>query len=293
MKTLVTLSTASLAALALACGGPAHPKLEEIEETYSSGGSRNVDRWILEYSDNKLTTVKNVYDGTNWSRADLDYSGDKVDKIAWTSLVGSLTAVVSFDYDGDNLASYSVTWRDAESSDSEVILHEFDYDRDDRVERETTTDTETYGGSSTTWSSYAEYEYDNDGRLERITDNFESSVEVSELDYDDDGLLDDIIESGSWGSTSYTFSYNDDNRLRSVRPQGSSSYAVEYNDDNRIESVERTDTDGDRRTTRYEYGDGDITQFIPTPDVAWGDLFDMEGERIEEYRTVPGLPLID
>lgn len=291
MQKLVSVAIATFAALALACGGPARPKLKEIEATYQGSDDSWVNSRRLEYNGDKLTDITTIYEGEVWSRTEIAYADGKVDTVRYTNLVDSRTTVISIDYDGDNVGSYTATTISSNGTESELLTYDFEYDSDDRIEKQTCTVTSTGENSK---KGYSELEYDNDGRLSLITDYFNGIITLSELDYDN-GLLRDIIVSFSELSTPYSFrfAYNDEQKLESVTVQGGGSYSLEYNDDNRIESAHHIRPDGDTYTTRYEYGDGSIAQLIPNPNLAWGDLFDMEGERLEAYQALPGLPLLD
>jgi hypothetical protein len=285
MQKLALLSISSVAALAVACGGPARPKLKEIETTDQSGDSQSVYRWSLEYSDDRLVTASYLEHGEAAVDLDFEYQDDRVDRIARSIRGEEESWVLTIDYEEDDrVSSHTRTWAAGN------IVTEFDYDGDDRIERVSWTETYSPGDLSFTESGYTEFEYDDDGRLEHMQTYDDGAGDTVVLDYDDDGMLDEILLIDGSSTDSYSFSYNDDNkvdRVSLVRPSSVTRYALEYNDDNRVKSTDVTDSDDDRITTRYSYGDGDITQLVPTPDIPWGGLFDLQGERLEHVQALP------
>lgn len=270
-----------------ACGGAARPKLKEIEETFQSTSGLSIDRTDIDYNDKKIDTITFINNNTAETRLDFDYNGDEIALVAYTDLIDADTATISFEYKDGRVTNYVIDFRDA-SGDKETTRYDITYS-DKRVRFIEWTETNTIAATSTssTVSGRTEFDYDGDDRIERITEWVETTASVSDFDYDDDGLLDDIVESQGSTNTTISFSYNDDNRIKTVSRSSGNSYSVSYSD-KKIDEIRVNFGGGATRTTRYTYGKGDIDGLIPTPDIPWGNLFDLEGDRIGKWEILTG-----
>lgn len=265
MRTSLASSLVLALALALcACGGPAHPRLSQLN--YQDGS-----RVLMTYAGDKIATAKALdADGKVTSDLMFVYVGDKISSVTitgsgssavtytYTYLDGRLVSVTAKDY------NHNITYLDGKVSKSVLSIGSgstsmtttVDYTYlNGRLYQRANTFTGTLGGLSFTSSSTDTFVFDGDGRLATITTTTKDSTKAATFAYDANGRLMKVVD----GDETYTLEYLNDRVSRTTTTKGGSSTSVSY-----------------------AYESGDVTGIYATPLVSNGNLFDAGGKLLPQ-----------
>jgi hypothetical protein len=280
MRTL--LSGVVAVSLISACGGTFRPKLREIEDTRDTAGNVDMQRSIIDYREGRISAVIMEDNGQPTERLEIIYTNDRIRTINYLDLLDStVVAVRTLTHRNDRLAQVLDHWQDGTATRDTTT--DFIY-RDDRLDTVNEAGTYVTPPNTVTSSRRTEFDYDDEDRLSRMTEFVNDTTTLITFTYNENGLPQSVLETGTGSTFSSSFQYGEDDQLERVS-SSASSYSVTYAEA-RIDQIVNSSS-GYTRTTRYTYADGDVDGITPTPDVPWGQLFDMKGAALDfpEYES--------
>ena len=258
--------------------GPSTTQLKEVEITFERHGNTDIERASFSYDGSGLmTAVQMAHDGKDAGHMEMTFSDHQliVEHIAGRD---DDERKVELAYDSDG----RLQSRTFEGPESFVIKDDYVYSAGKNLPAVITSTLLEQSTPSET--STRSFEYDDRGRLASITQQ-NSPGDTADVRYDEAGRLDRIASYADGNVMGdYSFSYDGDDRLVFIQ-QGTREYwEIDYGDDGLISEIRHANHHrGELVTYRYAYGSGVAVGMALKPDIAYGELFDLEGHA----RTVP------
>jgi hypothetical protein len=270
------------------CGFIADPQIKSVEIKDSSGGTLEITTYEMEYSGGKLESIKITRAQQVVQIIEVGYSGDKIETVTYKvpdpALGDQVTNTLTLDYDGDNVSK--VTDQAAAGGDPEFTTYE--YDDDDRLE----TVTENAEDDDTTNDQVTSYEYDDDGRISLRRFQSAGNAQDYTFKYDDEegfGQLESVKFESGGTPTTIGFKYDDVTRQLSRVSVPNSSESITYGDDGLVTEIKQG-SGATAVTTSFKYNDDNgVEGMNPRLMVSFGELFTLEGRRVDQIDVVSGI----